>query len=213
MMHKKIIFFSVFVLSVAGLIGRIFWQHELKYALPTPLPDNFSDVSIGSQVDFGAKDIPTGKSTLLHFFNPDCPCSKFNMKDFESLSKKYSGDINFYIVLQSGDDDAIVDFKERYGLNLPIISDHDGSISDLCGIYSTPQAVILDENSVIYFKGNYNKSRFCTRRETRYVEIALDSLIQNKPLPLFVQNELTLPYGCVLPSDETSEEAGFLNLF
>jgi hypothetical protein len=66
---------------------------------------------------------------------------------------------------------------------------------------------------VIYFKGNYNKSRFCTRKETRYVELALDSLIQHKPLPLFVQNELTLPYGCALPSDESMDEAGVLSFF
>jgi hypothetical protein len=135
------------------------------------------------------------------------------MKDFESLSKKYSKHVNFYIVLQSDDENAKHDFKRRYELNLPILQDGEGAISDICGIYSTPQAVILNENSVVYFKGNYNKSRFCTRKETRYVEIALDSLIQNKPLPMFVQNELTLPYGCSLPSDERSEKISILNLF
>ncbi len=212
MINKRIILFSVFVLSAAGFIGWIFWEHEIKYASPTPLPDNFRNVSIGSQIDLSGMHIPSGKSTVLHFFNPDCPCSKFNMKDFESLSKKYRAHLNFYIVLQSDDADAAADFKNRYALDLPVITDLDGSISDLCGIYSTPQAVVLDESSVIYFKGNYNKSRFCTRKETRYVEIALDSLVQHKPLPLFVQNELTLPYGCTLPSDETTE-AGLLNFF
>jgi peroxiredoxin len=212
-MHKKIIFFTVFALSAMSLIGWIFWEHEIKYASPTPVPSNFKDVSIGSRVDISSLKISTEKSTVLHFFNPDCPCSKFNMKDFESLSKKYRDHINFYVILQSDDDNAEREFKTRYELDLPVFTDRDGTISDLCGIYSTPQAVILNENSVIYFKGNYNKSRFCTRKETRYVEIALDSLIQHKPLPMFVQNELTLPYGCALPSDESSKEAGLLNLF
>jgi hypothetical protein len=211
MITRKIIFFSVFAISVSYLIGWIFWEYEIKYAAPTPLPKNFRDVSVGSKLDLSSMHIPSGELTVLHFFNPDCPCSKFNMKDFESLSKKYSADINFYVVLQS-DDYTAADFKERYDLELPVIFDRDGAIAELCGIYSTPQAVVLNENSVIYFKGNYNKSRFCTRKETRYVEIALDSLIQHKPLPVFVQNELTLPYGCVLPADEQSE-AGFLNLF
>jgi len=212
-MHKKVIFFSAFALSAICLIGWIFWEHEIKYASPTPVPDNFKDVSIGSKIDLGLMNLPSGKSTVLHFFNPDCPCSKFNMKDFESLSKKYRRHVNFYVVLQSDEKDAEDKFKKRYDLDLPILQDNGGIISDLCGIYSTPQAVILNESSVIYFKGNYNKARFCTRKETRYVEIALDSLIQNKPLPMFVQLELTLPYGCALPSDETSEKAGFLNLF
>jgi len=212
-MHKKIIFFTVFALSAISLIGWIFWEHEIKYASPTPLPDNFKNVSVGSQIDLRSIKLPGGKSTVLHFFNPDCPCSKFNMKDFESLSKKYSKDISFYVILQSDDRDAEREFKKRYELDLPVLSDRDGMISDLCGIYSTPQAVILDKSSVIYFKGNYNKSRFCTRKETRYVEIALDSLMEDKPLPIFVQNELTLPYGCALPSDETSKEAGILSFF
>ena len=212
-MLKKIIFFSVFAISAMGLIGWIFWEHEIKYASPTPLPDNFKDVGVGSRIDLGPMNVASGKSTVLHFFNPDCPCSKFNMKDFESLAKRYRKHVNFYIVLQSDDENAENEFRKRYELNLPIIPDGGGVISDMCGIYSTPQAVIINENSVIYFKGNYNKSRFCTRQETRYVEIALDSLIQNKPLPMFVQNELTLPYGCGLPSDETSEEASILNLF
>jgi peroxiredoxin len=212
-MRKKIIFFSVFALSAIGLIGWIFWEHEIKYASPTPVPDNFKDVNVGSRIDLSSVNVLPGKSTVLHFFNPDCPCSKFNMKDFESLSRKYSEYVNFYIVLQSDEDNAEHEFKERYDLDLPILVDREGVISDMCGIYSTPQAVILNERSVIYFKGNYNKSRFCTRKETRYVEIALDSLIQNRPLPMFVQNELTLPYGCVLPSDETSVEASILDLF
>ena len=212
-MHKKAIFFSVFASSALCLIGWIFWEHEIKYASPTPLPDHFKDVSIGSRIDLGPMNVSSGKSTVLHFFNPDCPCSKFNMKDFESLSKKYANRVNFYIVLQTDNEDAENEFKKRYELNLPVLPDRGGIISDMCGIYSTPQAVILDKNSVIYFKGNYNKSRFCTRKQTRYVEIALDSLVQDKPLPMFVQAELTLPYGCTLPSDETSEKTSLLNLF
>jgi hypothetical protein len=213
MINKKVFLFSAFVLSVASLIGWIFWEHEIKYASPTPLPNNFKNVSVGAQIDLVSLNIPADKSTVLHFFNPDCPCSKFNMKDFESLSKKYNAQVNFYIVLQSDDENAVNDFNERYELDLPVIRDRNGEISDLCGIYSTPQAVVLNKNSEIYFKGNYNKSRFCTRKETRYVEIALDSLIKNKPLPLFVQNELTLPYGCALPSDESPQELSLSNLF
>jgi peroxiredoxin len=200
-------------MSAAGLIGWIFWEHEIKYASPTTVPDNFADVSVGSKIDLPLMPLTKDKSTVLHFFNPDCPCSKFNMKDFESLSRKYNKDVNFIVVLQSDEEGAVEAFNEKYNLDLPVVADKAGTISDRCGIYSTPQAVILDKSAVIYFKGNYNKSRFCTRKETRYVEIALDSLIENKPLPLLVQNELTLPYGCSLPSDETSEASAFLNLF
>jgi hypothetical protein len=205
--YTRTILFSLFALTAAATIGWIFWEHEIKYASPTVVPDHFNDVPIGSKIDRAPFSASADKITVLHFFNPDCPCSKFNMKDFESLARKYSGQIEFKIILQSDDADAVEEFNDRYALNLPVIKDTDGKLSDMCGIYSTPQAVVLDKNSVMYYKGNYNKSRFCTRKETRYVEIALDSLVKEKPLPVFVRNELTLPYGCSLPSDEDSEKS------
>src|SRR5687768_9634557 len=212
-MNKSRILFILFTVSAISLIGWIFWQYELKYSLPTPVPSHFRDVKLGEVVSVTGKEIESGKPALLHFFNPDCPCSKFNMKHFELLSKKYGSDVNFYVVLQSEEDDAVEDFNDKYELSVPVILDRDGSISDQCGIYSTPQAVVLDKASVLYFKGNYNKARYCTRKETNYVQIALDSLIENKPLPLFVQNELTVPYGCSLPSDEAEDSQTFLNIF
>jgi hypothetical protein len=210
---NKTILFGFISLSVTLMVCWIFWQHELKYARPTPVPDNFVDVSVGTRIDLSNWKINSEKSTLLHFFNPDCPCSKFNMKEFEALARRYHEQVNFVIVLQCDDEDEVPAFKTKYDLDLPVIPDNEGKISDLCGIYATPQAVILNADSRIYFKGNYNKSRFCTHKQTRFVEIALDSLVANKPLPVFVQNELTLPYGCELPSDNPEEQSQLSNLF
>jgi peroxiredoxin len=213
MSSTKAILFAFVSLSVAMMVGWIFWEHEIKYATPTPIPDHFVDVAVGSELDLAAWKINGGKLTLLHFFNPDCPCSKFNMKEFEALTRKYREQVNFVVVLQCESDDELSAFNSKYNLNVPVIADTKGEISDVCGIYATPQAVILNKNSRIYFKGNYNKSRFCTHTQTRFVEIALDSLVADKPLPVFVQNELTLPYGCELPSDNPTQEPSFSNLF
>ena len=206
-MGKKILF-AAFSISALLVIGWIFWKQELKYSMPTPKPASFKEIDLGTTIGL---DLPGATSnekvTVLHFFNPDCPCSRFDMANFESMSRKYASQVNFIVVLQSDEEDAVEDFKDKYDLHLPVVLDQEGKISDQCGIYSTPQAVILDRNSTMYFKGNYNKSRFCTRQETSYAEIALDSLLAGRALPHFVQNELTVPYGCSLPSDETEQSA------
>jgi hypothetical protein len=212
MMQKRIAF-ACFSIAAFAVIGWIFWQQELKYAIPTPRPALFKDVSLGTTIDIDLPGVIAKKGTVLHFFNPECPCSRFDMSHFESMAKRYAGEIAFAVILQAEDEDAVQEFQDKYSLNIPVILDKQGEISDRCGIYSTPQAVMLDENNTLYFKGNYNKSRFCTRKETSYAEIALDSLILGKPLPVFVQNELTLPYGCTLPSDETSKSSLILKLF
>jgi len=211
-MYRRSLIFALFSVAAVALIAWVFWIHELQYAAPTAIPKNFKDVNLGEKIDLNDIIESSTRSTVLHFFNPDCPCSKFNMKQFEVISKKYKEDANFYIILQSEDDDAIEAFQDKYELNLPVILDKKGLISDRCGIYSTPQAVILDKASILYFKGNYNQARYCTRKETSFVEIALDSLSENRPLPVFVHHELTMPYGCSLPSDESTEKVS-LNLF
>ena len=200
---RKLILFSIVIPTAGILIGWVFWKQELQYALPTPVPVNFVDVKAGTKVDL-LKEIPSaaGKPTLLHFFNFDCACSRFNMRDFESMAKQFGNDVNFYVVIQSEDEDDVDRFNTKYGLDIPTILDKDGSISDKCGIYATPQGVLLDKESTIYFKGNYNLARYCTKKETKFAELAIGHLLKNEPLPLALQYALKEPFGCSLPSDE-----------
>jgi hypothetical protein len=203
----KILFFSATMLAIMGAIGWIFWTQEIQYSLPTPVPANFVDVKVGDTIDLkGEINIKKNNFALLHFFNFDCACSRFNMKEFERLAHLHKDSIDFFVVVQSEDSDAAERFQRKYELDIPVIVDSKGSISDKCGIYATPQAVILNRNSTLYFKGNYNKARFCTKKETRFVEIALDYLMKEEPLPLFMQYAVSEPYGCTLPSDETHSE-------
>jgi len=197
------------------LIGWVFWKQELQYALPTPVPANFVDVKAGTKVDL-AKVITSsgGKPTLLHFFNFDCACSRFNMRDFESMAKQFGNDVNFYVVIQSEDEEDRDRFNKKYDLDIPTILDKDGSISDKCGIYATPQGVLLDKEFTIYFKGNYNLARYCTEKETKFAELAIGHLLKNEPLPLALQYALKEPFGCSLPSDDVpTVEGSMFSLF
>jgi hypothetical protein len=65
------------------------------------------------------------------------------------------------------------------------------------GVYSTPQAVIIDAGQRIFYRGNYNRTRYCTDKKSEYARLALKSLLQNNDV-VFSQYALT-PYGCQLP--------------
>jgi len=206
----RITILSIALLSLACLIGWIFWTQEVQYSLPTPVPSNFVDVKVGEKVDL-SKDlnIDSGRATVLHFFNADCPCSRFNMDEFERLEHQYRNTVQFFVIIQSDNWKDVEKFQNKYELTVPIVLDPSGAIADKCGIYATPQAVILDRNSAMYFKGNYNKARFCTQKETRFVEIALGYLLQGEQLPAFMHLAVTEPYGCTLPSDEANNPSSF----
>lgn len=191
--------FTMSLITIALL--HTFWQYEVKYALPTPAPIDLVEVCIGSQVDIEPFITQGEKPMLLHFFNPNCPCSKFNIKEFFDLEKEYGKNIDLAIILESELEEDVDQFKKTYGSEVDILLDKDGAISDVLGIYSTPQAVILDTDGVIYYKGNYNKARFCTNKDSRFVDQALEHLMAGEPLPIFTE-KATIAYGCNLPSDK-----------
>jgi thiol-disulfide isomerase/thioredoxin len=134
---------------------------------------------------------------FLHFFNPDCPCSRFNMLHFKSLVKEYGDEANFVIVVLNNKKYSEKEIQKKFGVALPVIFDE--SLATACGVYSTPQAVILDSGHHLYYRGNYNKSRYCTDAGTSYVKIAIRNLL-NQRLEFAFDHYALTAYGCRLPT-------------
>lgn len=198
-MSKRKLFVITWLIIVASGIAYLFWYHEWKYSLPTPVPENYHAVNSGTRIDI--KEIPgiepNSKPLFLHFFNPDCPCSRFNMTHFKSLVKEYGRKVNFaVVVLTKKGRYSTQDIQHKYDLDLPIV--FDSAYAAACGVYSTPQAAIINTDQRLYYRGNYNKQRYCTDKKTNYAQIAIDSLLSQKDQPLF-ELAATKSYGCTLP--------------
>lgn len=195
-MAKKILF-GLWFSFLLFAISYLFWQNEFKYSLPTPVPKNYHDIAIGSRVDLGKCWISNNKPVFIHFFNPDCPCSRFNIPHVSGLIKKYGDQINFKIVvLNKQKDFTIEEIQKKFGADIPVYFDL--VMAQKCGVFSTPQAVIIDPSHNLYYRGNYNKTRYCTNADSNYAQMAIDSLLQQTKSPSF--NALALKaYGCSLP--------------
>lgn len=192
-------------LLILGGISYIFWQQEWKYSQPTTVPTNLVQKYAGDSIPLNLlTQLNSTKEAKLfvHFYNYDCPCSRFNIKEFENLVLKYKNDIQFVAVIEAIDERASnikEEFTQKYDLNIPTYVDTDGSIAKALGIYSTPQAVIID-NQQIFYKGNYNKARFCTTKNTKFADLALAALLNNQAAPEFPAFA-DIAYGCELPSN------------
>ena len=135
---------------------------------------------------------------VLHFFNPDCPCSLFNISQFKSLVKEYGSKIDFaVVVLTSKSKYTAKDIQGKFDLALPVV--FDSSYAAVCGVYSTPQAAIINTDQHLYYRGNYNKSRYCTDKKTNYAEIAITALLDQQS-QLTLDAAATVSYGCTLPT-------------
>jgi Redoxin len=189
-----ILFLTLLCVAVIGL----FWRNEWVYSLPTPVPLNYMAVSPGSAIDFRVKFAPdNGKPLFLHFFNPDCPCSRFNIGHFKTLVKQYGKEVNFGIVVVNNNAYTAKEIQDKFDLTIPV--SFDSAVAAACGVYSTPQAVIIDTNHKLYYRGNYNRTRYCADKKSEYARMALDSLLDHRVLVAFDRLAVTA-YGCQLPS-------------
>lgn len=195
-MAKKILLGLWFSLLLFAILV-LFWQNEFKYSLPTPVPKNYHNVAMGSRIDLGKCWATHNKPVFIHFFNPDCPCSRFNIPHVSGLIKKYGDRINFKIVvLNPHKNFTIAEIQKKFGVDVPVY--FDAAMARKCGVFSTPQAVIIDPSENLYYRGNYNKTRYCTNADSNYAQMAIDALLKQTRTPSFDALALRA-YGCSLP--------------
>jgi hypothetical protein len=200
---KKVALVLILAVVFAG-IAAIFWYQEIQYLLPTPVPKDYRVVHPQEVVKFDSVLLvqQNSKPKLLHFFSPDCPCSRFNLKHFLSLNRKYSDAIDFYVVI--ADRNSVTSAQYMVEHSIPIIVDDSELLAKACGVYSTPQAALIQTNNQLYFRGNYNRSRYCVDKNSNFVQMAMDSLLAGKTPPYFIELA-TQSYGCSLREEQESD--------
>ncbi|EMR01013.1 DUF6436 domain-containing protein [Cesiribacter andamanensis] len=200
MKTRRLMAITLLLVSAAG-VGYLFWQQEVKYVLPTPVPLHYAPAVIGDSLALSGL-LPKGdtKGLLLHFFNPDCPCSRFNVKHFNYLGKTYGQQVQFAVVIPE-----FADYKKARELieaPIPVYVDSGDAIATACGVYATPQAVVLTAEGTLFYRGNYNRARYCTQKNSNYAEIALQHLLAGREAPQFGMLA-SQSYGCQFFEENT----------
>lgn len=197
-MKARMILVIIFLAICLLVVGTLFWKNELRYARPTPIPKGYQPVALNETVTLPARlKLPDSTAFYFHFFNPDCPCSRFNASHIRNLIQRYGRQINAYIIVF--DKRQVAQAEQEFGRSLPILVDNQEELAKACGVYATPQAAIVDEHGRLYYRGNYNRARFCTAMATNFAELALVSLINHQPSPQF-SILATQARGCELPT-------------
>ncbi len=187
-----------------GFIGAVFWWQDLQYSLPTPRPASLYQTPEGTKVQLNpelrAQIRESGLPVLLHFFNPKCPCSRFNLDHLRYLIQKYRGSVQVIAILQGDAHEDLLPSFEKLQIDIPAVADPSGGIALELGVYATPQAVVLDRAGRLFYRGNYNTTRYCTNRQTEFARIALDAALAEWEPPFRGSPVTSVVYGCPLPA-------------
>jgi len=185
----------------SSFIGVVFWEQDLRYSLPTPRPEGLQQPETGTRArlpDSLAGFAREGQPLVLHFYSPECPCSRFNLDHLRSLERKYGARARTVLVLEGESRSESEEAFAELDWAVAHVADLDGAIAERLGVYSTPQAVILDAQGTIAFRGNYNSSRFCVDERSQFARLALEDVLAGQR-PRAFPAEATIAYGCTLP--------------
>lgn len=192
-------------LALAAFAAGMFWYQDWQYSLPTPRPAALVQPDFGTRLRIlesqSLDDLATNddqRPTLLHFFNPGCPCSRFNITHVRRLLTNVGDRVRVIAVIEADDPESLEQFRELQ-LSCEVVVDEGHTIARQAGVYSTPQGVILHGDGKLYFRGNYNLGRYCTAPANEFVRRALEACVANQPLPEFPE-AATIALGCALPA-------------
>lgn len=194
-MMRKILAINILIASL-GAIVFLLWQEEYRYSLPTPIPKDYQTVVSGECIS-AADSLYTGQKPLfVHFYNPHCPCSRFNLAHFLQIWQQYHEEVFFQVIIPEGT--SLSKARYQLGDQIPLLTDTGEFWAKSCGVYATPQAVIIAPEGDLYYRGNYNKARFCTIPGTNFAELSLQMLLSGRELPQWGPLA-TVAYGCQMP--------------
>jgi hypothetical protein len=196
----------LFSLTCLTGISVLFWYEDVQYARPTPRPASLVQHPVGARLVLGtAGTAPGGKPLLLHFFNPSCPCSRFNRRHLRELYNGYGQAVDMVVVLQAKDTLEAIRKYRNWELPMAYVTDPAGKLAERCGVYATPQVVLLSPDARLYYRGNYNTGRYCADRQMQFARRAVEALLAGQPAPAFPLVAETA-YGCLLPALEEEDE-------
>lgn len=173
-----------------------FWQYEGRYFRPVERPAGAAELLPEHRPAPPLSTLKTsqgtitlsgpGPVTLLNFWNPSCPCSRFMEAHVRKLMEEYGPrEVRFVTIMACGETDqaqkeALARWQSR---GLPVsaaVPDTDSALARRFGVWAAPAAVILDREGRIVYVGAYNAARYCDDSHSAWAAQALTATLEGK---------------------------------
>ena len=191
-------------LSAAVLLFAVGWSWT-NTAIRTKPGDYDRFSSANDFVDvkghrFTATDLKKNQATVFVFGSTQCPISNLYTPRLAEIAGKYQGRGVELFLIDSNSDDSLASLQHyatSRKLPFPVVKDAGASMADWLSASCTPEAVIVDPNGEVRYRGRIDDNVDRSKVIHSDVREALDALLAGKP----VVRPRTLAKGCAIFRD------------
>ncbi len=136
------------------------------------------------------KDLGDAKAYVLVFSSTTCPVALRYIPKINELSRAYADKGVKFAVVNASPDDTIQQMAYHaleYKIEVPVVKDLDGGVVMAVGATRTPEAVVIDANGKLVYRGRIDDQIRVTGNRQKVgsddLKIALDAVLEGKPVP------------------------------
>ncbi|HXG23719.1 MAG TPA: redoxin domain-containing protein [Chthonomonadales bacterium] len=139
---------------------------------------------------------PNSLPAVYLFLSTQCPVANRYTSRMIAMERVYRGQgVRFIGVNANANESAadVLHYARARGFTFPIVKD-DGSLATRLGATMTPQAVVLDREGVIRYRGRLDDNVNPTEVKSHDLKDAIDAVLSGKPVP----RAETAAFGCII---------------
>ncbi len=156
---------------------------------------------------YAAADLRADKATVFLFTSTQCPVSNSYIPRINRLVSSFTKrGVQFFLVNSNQEDsmEAVRKYAQERAIPCAVVKDKGTEIADALAADSTPEAVVLDSDAVVRYRGRIDDNTDIEKVIRHDLKDALTALLEGKP----IVRSRTLAVGCSIFRDKTvSSEA------
>jgi hypothetical protein len=136
---------------------------------------------------YGPVQLKTNAATVFIFFSTQCPVSNAYMGRVRELEQTYFGRrVRFFLVNDYAPDspDAMRRYVQDRHVVSPLVKDVDHALVERLGVRVTSEAVVLDRNGLVRYRGAIDDNNDASLAQQPYLARALDAVLAGQPVAL-----------------------------
>jgi peroxiredoxin len=134
---------------------------------------------------YGANQLRTSSATVFVFVSTECPlASAYAPRLRELEAELFSRRVSFFLVNAHPTDtpDAMRTWARERNLTLPLVKDVGSALADRLGAKRTPEAVVVDRDGKIVYRGRIDDNKDPKLARKAYLREAVEAAIGGKPV-------------------------------